>query len=267
MPISPRGAPNRSPRPTDPVAREPRHDDADRRTRDSCLCPDPRPALRLCRDARPGAAARVRPARELQPQDVLVQRRGRHLGARARGDGLGEGAPPGGADRGVELLRQPAHADRRRERPAPGEAPALRQGRRPLRRQHDGGRRGLLRPGEPLGPRAPRAGLRRDARGLGRAGGAVPRAAAARAVDTAMSVTPFFVDWYYLFGARVLDTVNARSFTLAEVRNAKAAALDYYAFVRKAYLQRRSALISGGAELSPEEQQELYYPHLEEENP
>ncbi len=82
-----------------------------------------------------------------------------------------------------------------------------------------------------------------------------------------MSVTPFFVDWYYLFGARVLDTVNARSFTLAEVRNAKAAALDYYAFVRKAYLQRRSALISGGAELSPEEQQELYYPHLEEENP
>ncbi len=94
-----------------------------------------------------------------------------------------------------------------------------------------------------------------------------PRDAGGLAVDTAISVTPFFVDWYYLFGARVLDTVNARSFTLEEVRNAKAAALDYYAFVRKAYLQRRRALISGEAELSPEEQQELYYPHLEEENP
>src|SRR2546426_12562425 len=88
-----------------------------------------------------------------------------------------------------------------------------------------------------------------------------PRDATGFAVDYALSVTPFFIDEAILWGARVGDTVNERSFVLKQVEDAKASAFDYYTFVRNAYLQRRRALVRDLAEGSAEESEELY--HLE----
>ena len=91
-----------------------------------------------------------------------------------------------------------------------------------------------------------------------------PRDAAGFAVDYALAVTPFFIEEYILVGARVVDTVNERSFVLKQVEDAKASAFDYYTFVRNAYLQRRRALVRDLAETT-EESQELYYPEFDRE--
>lgn len=86
-----------------------------------------------------------------------------------------------------------------------------------------------------------------------------PRDAGGLAVDYALSVTPFFVDQYILISARVVDAVNARSLVLNEVREAKRSAVDYYSFIRNAYIQRRRALIADSAAPGVENQDELYY--------
>jgi phospholipid-binding lipoprotein MlaA len=90
-----------------------------------------------------------------------------------------------------------------------------------------------------------------------------PRDAAGFAVDYALSVTPFFIDQYILFGARLIDVVNERSFVLKQVEDAKASSFDYYAFVRNAYLQHRRALIRDLGDAAAEENHELYYPEPE----
>jgi phospholipid-binding lipoprotein MlaA len=46
-----------------------------------------------------------------------------------------------------------------------------------------------------------------------------------------------------LGGAGVLYAINTRALYLDDVRAARAASLDYYVFVRNAYIQRRNALI------------------------
>jgi phospholipid-binding lipoprotein MlaA len=84
------------------------------------------------------------------------------------------------------------------------------------------------------------------------------RDAAGLGADYALSVTPFFVDQFILLGARVGDVTNERSLILKEVRNAKAAAFDYYVFVRNAYIQRRRALVRDDAEASREQAEDLY---------
>jgi len=95
-----------------------------------------------------------------------------------------------------------------------------------------------------------------------------PRDATGFAVDYALSVTPFFIDEAILWGARVGDTVNERSFVLKQVEDAKASAFDYYTFVRNAYFQRRRALVRDLAEGSAEESEELYHPEFDlEEKP
>jgi phospholipid-binding lipoprotein MlaA len=92
-----------------------------------------------------------------------------------------------------------------------------------------------------------------------------PRDAGGLAVDAAFAVTPFFVDWWILAGARVFDTVNERSQVLKEVRDIKESAFDYYGFVRNAYMQRRTAQVQDSAEASPETDEELYHPDLNPE--
>jgi phospholipid-binding lipoprotein MlaA len=95
-------------------------------------------------------------------------------------------------------------------------------------------------------------------------GASSARDAPALAVDSAAAITPFFIDGWILVGARVVDVVNTRAQFLKAVEEAKAASLDYYTFVRNAYLQRREALIEDRAEhVSPEgvpsyENEELY---------
>lgn len=79
-------------------------------------------------------------------------------------------------------------------------------------------------------------------------------------VDTASSVTPFFVDSYIPFAVRTVDVVNTRAQYLDTIRKAKEASFDYYSFVRNAYLQRRVGLIHDEKQPAPESQEDLYYP-------
>ena len=53
------------------------------------------------------------------------------------------------------------------------------------------------------------------------------------------------VDTVIGVSTRTLEIVNTRAELLEAVETAKEASLDYYAFVRKAYQQRREAQISG----------------------
>src|SRR5262249_40805972 len=91
------------------------------------------------------------------------------------------------------------------------------------------------------------------------------RDAGGLAVDTALSVTPFFVDGFILFGARVVDVVNFRSTVIDQVQQAKEASVDYYSFVRDAYFQRRAALVEDNATMSRQLQNDIYFPETSEE--
>jgi phospholipid-binding lipoprotein MlaA len=83
-------------------------------------------------------------------------------------------------------------------------------------------------------------------------------------VDSAASVTPFFVDTYILLGARAVEIVNTRALYLEEVRKAKESAFDYYVFVRNAYLQRRLGYINDYEEpTGTENLEDLYHPEGE----
>jgi phospholipid-binding lipoprotein MlaA len=74
-------------------------------------------------------------------------------------------------------------------------------------------------------------------------GASTLRDAPALGVDAVTAITPFFIDTWILVGARVIDVVNTRARFLKEVDEARASSLDFYVFVRNAYLQRRQALI------------------------
>ncbi len=82
-------------------------------------------------------------------------------------------------------------------------------------------------------------------------------------MDTATSITPFFVNSYILLGARTVELVNTRAQYLDTIRKAKEAAFDYYSFVRNAYLQRRAALINDQESTSGQTQEDLYHPDSE----
>jgi phospholipid-binding lipoprotein MlaA len=80
------------------------------------------------------------------------------------------------------------------------------------------------------------------------------------AVDTAMSVMPFFLESYVTIAARVAETVNARSLVLDDVEHAREASFDFYTFVRNAYLQRRAAMIRDEKEATRATDDSLYFP-------
>jgi phospholipid-binding lipoprotein MlaA len=85
-----------------------------------------------------------------------------------------------------------------------------------------------------------------------------PRDAVGLVGDYGASITPFFVNQFILLGTRVTDTVNLRSLFLQEVRDAKEASLDYYAFLRHAYYHRREALVNDRAETDERRDEDLY---------
>jgi phospholipid-binding lipoprotein MlaA len=80
-------------------------------------------------------------------------------------------------------------------------------------------------------------------------------------VDSVSTIYPFFVDTYYVLGARAVEIVNTRAHYLDEIAKAKESALDYYVFVRNAYLQRRAGLINDYAAGTPAPTEEdIYHP-------
>jgi phospholipid-binding lipoprotein MlaA len=87
-----------------------------------------------------------------------------------------------------------------------------------------------------------------------------PRDTGGIPVDYVFSVTPFFLSSFWWTGAGVVNIVNARAQIIDDVRQAKEASLDYYVFVRNAYVQRRDALVHDRAEGSASEQMDLYHP-------
>ena len=80
-------------------------------------------------------------------------------------------------------------------------------------------------------------------------------------VDIPLSVYPFFIDTWVSFGINGVRAINLRADLLEEVDAAKETSLDYYAFVRNAYHQRREALIRDGEipEAASEDEDDLYY--------
>jgi phospholipid-binding lipoprotein MlaA len=72
-------------------------------------------------------------------------------------------------------------------------------------------------------------------------------------VDLPLSSATSFIP-----GLNVLNVVNTRAELIVEVREAKAASLDYYSFVRNAYLQRRRALVLNEVAVPQEAEDDLY---------
>ena len=88
-----------------------------------------------------------------------------------------------------------------------------------------------------------------------------PRDAVGLAGDFALGFYTYFVPVPFVtLGASAINIVNERSRYLDEVDNAREASLDYYTFVRNAYVQRRWKLlndaISGTG--TQQEEDELY---------
>jgi phospholipid-binding lipoprotein MlaA len=75
--------------------------------------------------------------------------------------------------------------------------------------------------------------------------------------DSLLGLYTFFIIPYVTIGTNTVRIVNDRSLFLDEVRNAKKASIDYYVFVRNAYLQRRNTLIEDGV-VKPEGEEDLY---------
>ncbi len=85
-----------------------------------------------------------------------------------------------------------------------------------------------------------------------------PRDAIGRVGDSALRVYSYFAPIYVSLGVNAVDVINLRALYLQEVADAKEAAVDYYAFVRDAYTQRRARLVSDSAAMSKEEEEDLY---------
>jgi phospholipid-binding lipoprotein MlaA len=85
-----------------------------------------------------------------------------------------------------------------------------------------------------------------------------PRDAGGLVADGMLAVYPYFVTIPGLTaGLGAIDILNRRARVLDQVRDVKAASLDYYTFVRNAYVQRRWKLIHGETPTAAE-QEELY---------
>ena len=97
-----------------------------------------------------------------------------------------------------------------------------------------------------------------------------PRDAVGLACDAASGFYIYFTAFPWVTtGATGINVVNERSRQLDTVRNAKAASLDFYVFVRNAYVQHRwkqvNDAVSGGTPLEQEDlyNEEIYENYLE----
>lgn len=101
-----------------------------------------------------------------------------------------------------------------------------------------------------------------------------PRDAVGLAGDVALGFYTYFVPVpLATIGASVVNVINERSRYLDEVGNAKEASLDYYIFVRNAYVQRRWKLLNdalSGRTVDEEDNlynDEIYEDYLEGDHP
>lgn len=85
------------------------------------------------------------------------------------------------------------------------------------------------------------------------------RDGAARPMETATAIYPWFVAGIDTVGLTVVDTVNWRAESLEQIADLRESSLDFYVAVRNAYLQRRRSLIADGAAVSEAEGDDLYF--------
>ncbi len=76
--------------------------------------------------------------------------------------------------------------------------------------------------------------------------------------DSFLSVYWIVAPWYASLGYRSVDVVNRRAIFDDDLQSTRAAALDYYVFIRNAYGQRREALINDMAEDETDGEDDLY---------
>ncbi len=74
-------------------------------------------------------------------------------------------------------------------------------------------------------------------------GPSTPRDAVGMGVDSAAAVYPWFAPFAATASSRGVALVNSRSILLPQIEDSRKSSLDYYAFVRNAYLQYRQALV------------------------
>jgi phospholipid-binding lipoprotein MlaA len=89
-------------------------------------------------------------------------------------------------------------------------------------------------------------------------GSSNPRDTVGLVADGLSTVYPWFIPFYYTYGASAVGFVNARANVLTEVDELKRASLDYYIAVRNAYIQRREAEVHDRTGMSEEQQEDLY---------
>jgi phospholipid-binding lipoprotein MlaA len=93
-----------------------------------------------------------------------------------------------------------------------------------------------------------------------------PRDTAGFIADSGLAVYPFFVSIPGItIGAGAIDIINRRSRVLDQVSEVKAASLDYYTFVRNAYVQRRWKLVHGETPAGGAQEDELYNTEIYED--
>ena len=85
--------------------------------------------------------------------------------------------------------------------------------------------------------------------------------------DFALGFYTYFVPIPYVtIGASAINIVNERSRYIEEVKNAKEASLDYYTFVRNAYVQRRWKAVNDTlGKVSTDQEEELYNDEIYED--
>jgi len=94
------------------------------------------------------------------------------------------------------------------------------------------------------------------------------RDSAGMAVDSYINITGLLVEWPWLAGQRVIETVNNRALLLGDIDRAREASFDFYVAVRAAYQARRAAAVSGRSPVARRAQEEdLYFPDTGEGTP
>ncbi|RMF18509.1 MAG: VacJ family lipoprotein [Deltaproteobacteria bacterium] len=96
-------------------------------------------------------------------------------------------------------------------------------------------------------------------------GPSTPRDAFGLIPDSFAYVWPYFVDRWVTISTGAVYGVSLRASLLEEVESARKSSLDYYAFVRNAYLQHRRALVSDSPEQTQQQEEDLYYLDFDEE--
>ncbi|HET6303214.1 MAG TPA: VacJ family lipoprotein [Myxococcota bacterium] len=90
------------------------------------------------------------------------------------------------------------------------------------------------------------------------------RDAFGRVGDSASTIYGYFVPWAVTAGLTTVDTVNVRAALLEEIRQDREESLDFYVFVRNAYLENREHRVRD--RVVPSDEDDLYYIEDEEED-